>query len=34
MDLANIFVTDRSFGLVLYSNFMWFLIFALSEIDL
>ena len=34
MDLANIFFTDRSFGLVLYSNFMWFLIFALSEIDL
>ena len=34
MDLANVSFTERSRGVVLYSDFLWILIFAVSEIDL
>ena len=34
MDLANISFTERSRGPVLYSDWLWILIFAVSEIDL
>jgi len=34
VDLTNVSFTERSCGLVLYSDFLWILLFALSEIDL